>query len=128
MINEDVLASGAMGFVLGLFAFIAGVVRVRYWVSRRRKATLSSTAAGGDPRYAPGPVAPSSGGGLRMVLDQVLAFDRFMDLLGVLFVIAMLLYGAWVAPRLRLILAVAVATALMSSFMWLKVARWLARR
>jgi len=63
-----------------------------------------------------------------MVLDQVLAFDRFMDLLGVLFVIAMLLYGAWVAPRLRLILAVAVATALMSSFMWLKVARWLARR
>jgi len=63
-----------------------------------------------------------------MVLDQVLAFDRFMDLLGVLFVIAMLLYGAWVAPRLRLILAVAVATALMSSFVWLKVARWLARR
>jgi len=128
MINEDVLASAAMGFVLGLFAFTAGIVRVRYFASRRRQKILRSGAAGGDPRYSPGSVAPSLGTSLRGLLAQVLAFDRIMDLVGVLFVIAMLLYGAWVAPRLRLILAVAVATVIISSLVWLKVARWLARR
>ncbi len=73
-------------------------------------------------------MAPSLGGGLRAALDQLLAIDRFMDLLAVLFVIVMLLYGAWVAPRIRIILAVAAVTAVMCTFVWLKISRWLARR
>ena len=128
MNNQDVLASGAMGLLFGLFAFAAGFVRVRYWGSRRRQTPLNSSPGTVDARYSPGRVAPSLGSELRAALGQLLAFDRLMDLVAVLFVIAMLLYGAWVVPRLRLVLAVAVATAMGCTLVWLKAAKWLARR
>jgi hypothetical protein len=62
------------------------------------------------------------------VLEQLLKFDHVFDLLGVLFFAAVLLYGAWVEPRLRLVLAVGVATVVGCSFICFKIARWVGLR
>jgi len=128
MIDEEVLASCATGFLLGLFAFAAGIVRVRYWASRRRQSPLNPSSGKGDARYFPAGVAQSSGGKLRVALNQYLALERLIDLLALGFVIAMLLYGAWVAPKLRLILAVAVVTGIGCSLVWVKTKKWLVQR
>ena len=65
-----------------------------------------------------------SGGMLRGALEQFFHLDRVGDLVALLFIIAMLLYGAWVAPRLRVVLEVAVPTVVMSSFVWSRLKRW----
>ena len=128
MADESAFEAAAMGFVLGLFVFAASFLRVRYWSSRRRQTSLSSDAGPDDRRYSPSQVAPSLGGGFREVLEQLLAFEHVMDLLGVLFFAGVLLYGAWVAPRLRLILAVGVATVVGCTFVCFKIARWVGLR
>ena len=128
MTREELLASSAMGFVFGLFAFAAVLLRVRYWTSRKQRTAQPLDPVSRDARYESQPVTPSEGRGLWASFEGLLAFDRFMDLLAVLLVIGMLLYGAWIAPRLRLVLAVGVATALGCSFLWAKVAKWLPRR
>jgi hypothetical protein len=128
MIDEEVLASGAMGLMLGLFAFTAGVVRVRYWASRKHRTSPNRSSDTVDARYSTNQIAPSAPSGLRAALQGYFAFERLMDLLVMLFFVAMLLYGAWVAPRLRLILLVAGFTAIGCSFVWVKTRKWLLGR
>jgi hypothetical protein len=128
MTDESAFEAGAIGFLLGLFFFAGLLVRVNSWVSRRRQSRLTSDAGSDDNRYSPAEVVARFEGGLRGVLDNLPAFDEVIDLLFVVFFVAMHLYGAWVAPRLRPVLAVSVATIVVCSFSWFKIASWVARR
>jgi hypothetical protein len=128
MTDESAFEAGVIGFLLGLFFFVEAFVRVNAWASRRRQSRLNSDAGSGDNRYSPVEVVPWLGGGLRGVLDNLPTFDEVTDLVFVVLLIAMHLYGAWVAPRLRSILAVSVATIIVCSLAWFKIASWVARR
>ena len=127
METEDLLASALMGFLLGLFAFVAGYVRVRRWSGATSPAARPDTA-GQDDRYHPGQVTNPSSMSFRTVIEQFFAFDRLVDLVSVLFVVAMLVYGAVVAPRLRYILAAALITVAVTWWVFRLVRRWLPQR
>src|SRR6266571_4577646 len=127
MNDEDLYASIAMGGVLGCFAFVAGLIRVRRWNLRIRPAGAQSDSAAQQDRYAPIRGADATGGGVLAFFEQLASIDRIGDLLGLLFIVAMLLYGAWVAPRLRVIVAFACVTVVLCCLVWRVVGKWLKR-
>jgi len=53
------------------------------------------------------------------------AVDRILDLIGILFILALLSYGAWVAPRVRYVLGSAVLTVVACWMAWRTISRWL---
>jgi hypothetical protein len=125
VMEEDLLASSAMGFMLGVLAFIGGTVRLRYWASRMRQTAPTPAAHAPDPRYAAPQTARTSSGWFRAALSHILVLDRVGDLIMALLFVSVLLYGAWIVPRLRVVVGVAVATAIVLALLWRKVARWL---
>ena|SRR2546425_2841762 len=127
MNNEDLYASLAMGGVLGVFAFVAGLIRVRRWNLRLGPAGPRPDSSTEQGRYSPDRPIQSPSGTLFAFFAQFAAIDRLGDLLGLLFIVAMLLYGAWVAPRLRLIVAVAIITVALCCLGWRGVGKLLKR-
>jgi len=117
MSREDLLFSGAMGFLLGLFAFAAGMVRIHWW-TRGRRPRAPSVPDSVDDRHAPGLTIQPGRGSFREVLDQMIVMDRILDLVGILFILALLLYGAWVTPRVRYILGSAAITVVVCWLVW----------
>src|SRR5712691_4298405 len=109
MEQEDLLFSLAMGFLFGLFAFAAGMVRIHWWGRGRQPRSPSDPDIAGD-RHGPGGRIQPRRGSLLTALDQLLVVDRILDLIGILFILALLLYGAWVAPRVRYVLGSAAVT------------------
>jgi hypothetical protein len=125
---EDILGPLVMGFLLGLFAFGATYVRVHRWSTR--VPSNASTPAGDGPsdrHVLSQPIQPS-GTPLRAWLEHVVAFDRVADMIGVVLVVAMLVYGAVVAPRLRYVLASAVVTMAVAWWLWQSITKWLHRQ
>ena len=110
MNEEDLYSSIAMGGVFGVFAFVAGLIRVRRWKLLLGPAGPRPHSSTEQDRYSPDRSVQTASGSFSAFFVQVATIDHLWDLLGLLFVLAMLLYGAWVAPRLRLILAVAAVT------------------
>ena len=122
MNSEDLYVAAAMGFLLGLFAFAAGLIRVRNWkrIVSGRSRTSSSVA---HDRYSAPPTVQPAGVRRRSFLSGLLTLDRLGDSLALLFILAMLLYGAWVAPRLRLIVAIAALTVGLCCLAWRGIGR-----
>lgn len=107
MQTEDILSTVLIGFLFGLFVFAAVYFRVLRW--HRGRVTHPATTS------------------LRAGIDQLFALDRLVDLVVALFIVAMLVYGAVVAPRLRYILGVAVITAAASWWVWHVIMKWMRR-
>jgi len=128
MSSEDLIAACAMGFIFGLFLFVAVYVRVRKWPSQRQPSRSATDSEEGGARYAAGSTIDPPRPGLMKLLEQLVIIDRFADLAISLFLVAMLLYGAIVAPRLRIVECVAGGTALLCWWCWRTVSRWLTRR
>ena len=78
-----------------------------------------------DDRQGPGATIHPSRGSLLAALDQLVAVDRILDLIGILFILALLSYGAWVAPRVRYVLGSAVLTVVACWMAWRTISRWL---
>jgi hypothetical protein len=127
MSSEDLYATVVMGFLLGLFAFGAGYMRVRRWSNRASSKSSAAATAGHDGRHDTARATVVEPISVRAVIEALFAFDRAADLVWGLFVVAMLLYGAVVAPRLRYILAVAVMTVAITWWAWRVVVKWLQR-
>ena len=114
MSREDLLACGAMGFILGLFVFAAAMIRVRRWPFR----SSSSGVGIEEERYGKGtPVQPTTIS-LRKLFHGYIALGYLYDLVWMGILLAMLLYGAFVAPRLRIIVVVAGITVLVAWQCW----------
>jgi hypothetical protein len=127
MSGEDLYASVMAGTLLGLFAFAGGYVRVRRWSNRAPRTSSTEAAAGQDGRHDPGRPTLAEPISFRAGIEALFALDRVADLVGALFIVAMLVYGAVVAPRLRYILAVAVITVAVTWWVWRLVTKWLRR-
>ena len=127
MTTEDILATAVMGFILGLFAFGASYVRVRYWSKRFRPgSSTAADSAQADRHTLPHTIQPT-GARPRSWLDHYIAFEWTVDLVWVALVVAMLVYGSVVAPRLRYILATAIVTTAACWWVWLTIRKWLRR-
>ena len=124
MNREDILASIAMGFLLGLAAFGGLSIRLRQWSADRTSAPPSSLATGDDRHLRMQPTTPAWFS-LRDLAEHLFTLDRWVDLVGVGFIVIMLGYGAIVAPRLRYILFVAILTVVMAWWVMRLVMRWL---
>src|SRR6266704_3077458 len=98
MDREDLLFSLAMGFLFGLFAFAAVMVRIHWW-GRGRQPRSPSVPDHMDDRHGSGGTIQPRRGSLLAALDQLLVVDRILDLIWILFILALLSYGAWVVPR-----------------------------
>jgi len=119
MNTEEVLATLLVGGLVGLFLFVGVTVRVRRWSPSRPVV---------DDRYHPAPEPPRPISPLRTAEKAIHTADQLYDLVLCVIVIAMMTYGAIVAPRLRLILLVAVVTAAVLWWGWQGLQKWLASR
>src|SRR6266704_1178008 len=124
MDREDLLFSLAMGFLFGLFAFAAGMVRIHWWGRGRQPRSPSAPNHVDDRHGAGGTIGPRRGS-LLAGLDQLLVVDRILDLLGILFILALLSYGAWVAPRVRYVLGSAAVTVVACWVVWRTISKWI---
>jgi len=116
-----------MGFLLGLVAFVGGLVRIRRWSRHGRSILPTDAMEKTDHRYGPGPTHQPAGSMVAAGLRRLLVLDMIWDLVAVLFILAMLLYGAWVAPHLRYVLGVALITVVVCSLAWRTIRKSLAR-
>ena len=125
---EDIAASLVLGFLAGLLIFAAIAMSHRgkpWWVGPPVRPPAAPTD---DPRYrSPTPEAATrrSNSG---PFDALFTFDRVYVLVTRLVLLAMVLYGAWLAPRLRWVLLAAVSTLALLHVLWHYVARWLGAR
>jgi hypothetical protein len=120
--TEDIYAAAAMGFLLGLFAFGVGLIRVRAWKRTGPGRSRSDSRVAQD-RYSAPPTVQPRVDRRQAFMGGVAVLDRIGDLVGLLLILAMLLYGAWVAPRLRLAIAVAALTVGLCCLVWRAVRR-----
>ena len=125
MNSEDLYAIIMAGSLLGVLAFAGGYVRVRRWSNRIPRTSTAEPGTGHDGRHDPGRATLAEPMSFRAVMEALFALDRVADLVWVFFIVAMLVYGAVVAPRLRYILAVAVITVAVSWWVWRVITRWL---
>lgn len=125
MSAEDILVSVVLGFVAGLLIFV-GIVAARrgmpWWpVNPARPAG----APDDDRRQASSaPLTTVEPSGFRPLV-ALLRLDRLYVLCVRVVLLSMVLYGAWVAPRLRWVLLGAVSTLALLFLMWHFAARWL---
>jgi len=120
---EDIAASLLLGFITGIPIFVATLLS-KLRRSRRGAAGRSPGRAAADPRHTSTvPSAPSEGRGVRPLL-ALLAIDELYVFAGRLVLIAMVLYGAWVAPRIRWAVLGAAITYVVLSLLWRLAARW----
>src|SRR5262245_47998488 len=98
MNKEEILTALLVGGLVGIFLFVAIQVRIRRWSPRKPES---------DDRYrsTQEPTRPTSP--LRSAGKAVDTAERLYDLAFSILVVAMVIYGAVVAPRLRPILLVA---------------------
>ena len=125
MSAEDIITSIVLGFVAGLLIF-AGIVAARrgkpWWPVHPVRLAVAPDDDRRQTSSAPLTIIEPSG---FRPLVALLRLDRLYVLCARVVLVSMVLYGAWVAPRLRWVLLGAVTTLALLLLMWHFAVRWL---
>src|SRR5258706_7307997 len=117
MSSDDIAEALILGCIAGLLVFVAMVLAKRgksVWSAPKTPVAVPAR----DTRHSsPSPPTPSERGGFRP-LAALLALDRAYVFGARVVLVAMLLYGAWVAPRLRWVGLGALVTFGAFSLVW----------
>jgi hypothetical protein len=122
MTGEEIAAALAFGFLIGLIVYGAVLVSRHGWSADRERPNPDAEPDASpdappdtppDDRYQPPPpLTPSTGEALRP-LGAVVRVSRLYVMATRVLVVAMALYGAYVAPRVRWVVVGAAATYLL---------------
>ena len=128
MSTEDIIVSLVLGALGGLLIFAAVVMARRgnpWTLAPPRRPT--NVPANDHRHVASTPLPPDGLSGIRP-LAVLFKLDSLLFVAVRLVLIAMVLYGVWVVPRLRWVLLGAAGTFTLLFLVWRRVARWLHAR